>query len=108
VAQWKSNFEAGVFYFFVAFIWLALGLLLFLAPDLMPSAARNIPGTEISLGWICVALFLWRLYGWWEWRAREQRRMLRELQASRRPPVSNEYHPEFDFHGDKHDTPPGK
>ena len=90
-----------MFYLAVALVWLTLGVILLIYPDWMPPRLQRIPYTEISLGWLCMLFFAWRMLGWWQWRQKQRRRVLEQAPPIRRPAVSEEYHPEFDF-----DEPP--
>jgi hypothetical protein len=86
-----------VFYLVVAIVWLTLGLMLIIYPEWMPPRLQRIPGTDISLGWIFILFFAWRMFGWWQWREKQRRRVLEQAPPVRRERSSEEYHPEFDF-----------
>jgi protein-S-isoprenylcysteine O-methyltransferase Ste14 len=86
-----------VFYLAVALVWLTLGLILIIYPEWMPAGLHRIPGTEISFGWVCIFFFAWRMLGWWQWRAKQRRRVLEPAPPVRRERASDQYHPEFDF-----------
>jgi hypothetical protein len=79
----------------IALFWLLIGLALVFVPEF---AAWRIRGTDLSVGWVAIALAAYNLLRWFLIR-RGQRRTVPPSDLP--PQQSREYHSEFDFTKDK-------
>jgi hypothetical protein len=87
---------------FLAVVWLLFGAIFFALPWVVPHAPRfTLVGTEISPGWLGIALAVYNLLRWWATRVgRSPRRSIRDEVYHRRRASSEPApppHPEFDF-----------
>ena len=96
-----QSVEVRLLYLGVALVWLLLALVLFIFPEWMPIALRRIPNTDLSMGWVCVFFFAWRMYGWWQWRRRTRPRAEDHTSDEEPCAPAAEYNPEFDFTKDE-------
>lgn len=88
----------------LAFFWLSLGLALVIYHWLRPEEQfLRLRGTDISPGWLAIALAVYNLFRWWMGRTGDRERELQEQLARQRArhdspdPHAQPPDPNFDF-----------
>ena len=80
--------EEHLLYLLMALVWLSVAAMAFVLPRINPAVKPwDIPGTEISVGWIALVFFVHDIIRWKMRRAGQRdRRLLRPTPATPVPP----------------------
>jgi hypothetical protein len=84
--RFRPQGEQGMFNLAMALFWLVAGFAIIFWQRTHPeSAALNIEGTRVSLGWPVFALVLFNLVRWYRIRAASRRQSAQSREEQRRP-----------------------